>query len=211
MRSGVLAVAGLGLVVVAGAVGWSSRDVVPAKPAELPAASSAEPPVSAPAVADSGTPMVEIIGDRHVPAPDDPQWAPGDDATSVPVPSDAVVSALRDSMKHGDPRTPPLIRSENLRELPSDAELADPDLYQQYEQRQNQKVYASFVTAASQKISDLEAAIARAEADGLPAEQLEEGRQKLEGLRNQRDEILQAHPDVAVAIQSASRESNGQE
>ena len=198
--------------VVAGGTAWQLKNTV-AEPAltDTPT-QQAEPeaPAELATEAQTALPMMEIIGERHVSAPEAMLEAQSQDPARVPVPSEAVVTALRDSMENGDPRTPPLARSEDLREMPSANELADPDLYQQYEQRQNQKVYASFASAATQKISDLKKMIARAEAEGLPSEQIQEGREKLEGLRHQRDEILQAHPGVADTLQSVSV-STGQE
>lgn len=213
MRALVLALVGSGVVVMAGAAWWQGS-AMPDQPADAsPAASMLMPEeVVVPASGDVEPGMVEIIGERHLDAPSDRLDAMNDDPAAVPVPSAEAVAALRDSMENGDPRTPPLARSEDLREMPTADELADPALYQQYEQRQNQKVYASFVTAASEKITELETLIARAEADGLPPEQIEEGRQKLQGLRNQRDEILQTHPEVAEELQSAAlEEAGGQE
>lgn len=211
MRPLLLSVAGLGLLAVAAGAAWWQGGTE-AEPVSDPAPTAqimpgAEPEVPTP---DGEQAMIEIIGERHVAAPGDRLVALNNEPGSVPVPPAETVAALRESMENGDPRTPPLARSEDLREMPSAAELADPGLYQQYEQRQNQKVYTSFVTAANHKISELETLIARAEASGLPPEQLEEGRQKLEGLRNQRDEILQTHPDVAAETQSGA-EGEGQE
>lgn len=205
MRPLLLSVAGLGLLAVAaGATWWQGGPVAEPAP-ELASTVQETPDAEHEVLTPDGEPaMVEIIGERHVAAPGDNRVALNNAPGLVPVPPAETVAALRESMKNGDPRTPPLARSEDLREMPSAAELADPGLYQQYEQRQNQKVYASFVTAANQKITELEAQIARAEASGLPPEQLEEGRQKLEGLRGQRDEILQTHPDVAAEIQSGA-------
>ena len=61
-------------------------------------------------------------------------------------------------------------RGTNLREMPPAEELADPGLYQQYEMRQKQQVYASFVTA-NRKIGELESLIEQ-EAFGIDPEQL---------------------------------------
>jgi len=213
MRVVLLGVAGMGLVIAAGAAWWQGNEPVLEQATSPESVAFPEQP-GLPGMTEMESapePMIEIIGDRHVPVPGDARVAQSNDPSLVPVPSEEAVSALRNSMENGDPRTPPLARSEDLRDMPSAAELADPDLYQQYEQRQNQKVYASFASAATQKISELEKMIARAEAEGLPPEQIQEGREKLEGLRNQRAEILQAHPDVAEAIQSESDGTAGQE
>ena len=70
--------------------------------------------------------------------PEIEQWQPDPQA----------VESLRRSMEEGDPRAPPIARRETEREMPTEAELADPELYLQYETRQQQKVYASFVQAS---------------------------------------------------------------
>ena len=82
-------------------------------------------------------------------------------------------------MRQGDPRKPPLAPRTDLREPPSAAELADPALYQQYEQRQKQNVYASFASAVDQRIPKLEAMIAKGRAEGISEAQLAEGEAKL--------------------------------
>jgi len=120
-------------------------------------------------------------------------------STPAPTPSPQAVAALRESMRHGDPRTPPLAPSTDLREPPSAAELADPALYQQYEQRQQQKVYVSFAQAADQRIPELEALIAKGRAEGISEAQLAEGEAKLAKLRDQRDQLAAQQPSVDEA------------
>lgn len=144
-------------------------------------------------------PMIDTVTERER----QPVVSRADDSAVMPspVPSPQAVAALRESMRHGDPRTPPLAPSTDLREPPSAAELADPALYQQYEQRQQQKVYASFAKAADQRIPELEALIAKGRADGLSEAQLAEGETKLAKLREQRDQLAaqQASADEASA------------
>lgn len=195
MRAGWIAGLALAGTVVAGATWWSKPPREAAGPpsravseAALTETNAAEPP------ATQQEPVIhEYLAERPAVAP--PAQAVVA-APSVPVPPPAHVTALRESMKNGDPRTPPLVRSDNLREMPTDQELADPGLYQQYEQRQTRKVYASFVSAANSKITELQALIKRGEETGLSQAQLEEGRRKLEGLQNQRNELLAAHPEL---------------
>lgn len=114
-------------------------------------------------------------------------------------PSETAVISLREAARHGDPRTPPLAPPAPEREMPTAEELADPDLYLQYEARQQQAVYASFVEAAGREIAELDALIARAEQEGGVTEaQLEEGRRKRDMLIQQRDELLESHPELAA-------------
>lgn len=134
----------------------------------------------------------------------EPECAACDEA--VPQPPEAAVRALRESMQHGDPRTPPIVRSTDLREPPTPAELADPQLYQEYEWRQQQQVHASFVQAASRKITELEALIAQGREFGIAPEQLHEGMEKLEAIRTQRDELLTQYPDLLPLSETESAE-----
>lgn len=136
--------------------------------------------------ATASLPMIDTVAQRER---QPVSWADDSAATPTPVPSPQAVAALRESMRHGDARTPPLAPRTDLREPPSAAELADPALYQQYEQRQQQKVYASFAKAANQRIPELEALIAKGRADGLSEAQLAEGEAKLAKLREQRDQL----------------------
>lgn len=109
-------------------------------------------------------------------------------------PSQEAVASLKDAMRHGDPRTPRLAESQQ-REQASAQELADPVLYLEYEARQKEQVYRSFLKASETKIIELEALIAEGERDGgVTDEQLAEGRRKLEALRRSREEVLAEHP-----------------
>lgn len=142
-------------------------------------------------------PMIDSVAERER----QPAASRVDDfaVTSGPVPSPQAVAALRESMRHGDPRTPPLAPSTDLREPPSAAELADPALYQQYEQRQQQQVYASFARAADQRIPELEALIAKGRAEGISEAQLAEGEAKLAKLREQRNQLASQQPSADEA------------
>lgn len=121
-------------------------------------------------------------------------------------PSDAAVASLKDAMKYGDPRTPRLAEAPQ-RELPTEQELADPKLYLEYQMRQKEQVYQSFVKAAAVKITELEALISAAEREGgVSEDQLEEGRRKLEALKRGRDEVLAEHPEAALDSQADSVE-----
>ena len=145
-------------------------------------------------------PMIDTVAERARPS----LASRLDDAAAVPTPSPQAVAALRESMRDGDPRTPPLAPRTDLRAPPSAAELADPALYQQYEQRQQQAVYASFASAADQRIPELEAMIAKGRASGISEAQLAEGEAKLARLREQRDQLSaqQTEPvDEASSVQ----------
>ncbi|WP_339345095.1 hypothetical protein [uncultured Alcanivorax sp.] len=163
-----------------------------------------DPKVEA-AAAPAALPMIDTVAERSLPMPEKrADNAPS--AVPTPSPSPQAVAALRESMRNGDPRTPPLVRNTDLREPPSAAELADPALYQQYEARQNQAVRASFVAAANRKMVELEGLIARGKEFGIAPEQLEEGIAKLDKLREQRDQLVAQHPELAAEEGEAGAE-----
>jgi hypothetical protein len=163
-----------------------------------------DPKVDA-AATPAALPMIDTVAERSLPRPEKrADNAPS--AVPTPSPSPQAVAALRESMRNGDPRTPPLVRNTDLREPPSAAELADPALYQQYEARQNQAVRASFVAAANRKMVELEGLIARGKEFGIAPEQLEEGIAKLDKLREQRDQLVAQHPELAAEEGEAGAE-----
>jgi len=207
LRPGLLA----GLLIAASASAYWLLPPAPAAPAGNAAAGvtaetspDADPKVDA-AAAPAALPMIDTVAERSLPMPEKrADNAPS--TVSAPSPSPQAVAALRESMRNGDPRTPPLVRSPDLREPPSAAELADPALYQQYEARQNQAVRASFVAAANRKMVELEGLIARGKEFGIAPEQLEEGIAKLDKLREQRDQLVAQHPELAAEEGDAGAE-----
>ena len=134
--------------------------------------------------AATALPMIDTVAERQRPS----RASRVDHAAAGPMPSPQAVRALRESMRHGDPRTPPLAPPTDLREPPSAAELA--------EQRQKQNVYASFASAVDQRIPKLEAMIAKGRAEGISEAQLAEGEAKLAKLREQRNQLAAQQPSA---------------
>lgn len=187
-----------GLVVASAGAYW----LLPQTPASQSASQEAvtgmpshPKPKSEAASTSVALPMIDTVAERRLPPPDNRRDR---DRSAAPTPSPQAVAALRESMRNGDPRTPPLVRNTDLREPPSAAELADPSQYQQYEARQNQQVRASFVAAANRKMAELEGLIAEGKEFGIAPEQLEEGIAKLEKLREQRDQLVAQQPELAA-------------
>lgn len=100
---------------------------------------------------------------------------------------DAVV-ALNEARLHGDARAPMVVR-DAPQPSPSAAELADPEAYQHYEQRQNQRLHKAYVQAADSEIPKLQQDIARARNAGLSEEQIREGEEKLRRIQAMRDQL----------------------
>lgn len=199
----------VGVVVLAAVfLGWrASQQVGPAPaPAVAPADTAAPAPIVMPEVASSQAPEAEAL---PMLAPEEaPAWADELPPEEIWHPDPGAVEALRQSRLEGDPRAPPIARPEpgREREMPTEEELADPDLYLEYEMRQQQKVYASFVEASTKKIADLKAIIERGRQEGVPPEQLAEGEEKLRRLEEMRAKLISENPDIQLPEADATED-----
>lgn len=191
----------LGLLIGGSLVWWSLGDTGPLTPKPDSGAKSSVPkPEEGAATGDSArgpTPQ-----DRRVPR--ERTASTMEEPSTEPVtPDPSAVASLRRGREQGEPRTPPLVENSPLRELPTDEELADPELYLEYEGRQKQQVLASFLKASERKTNELKAAIERAESEGMPEAQLEEGREKLRRLEAMREQLLRDYPELAPAADAS--------
>lgn len=98
--------------------------------------------------------------------------------------------------RDGDPRTPPIARSQITQEMPTAAELADPKAYQQYEARQNTRLYTAYVLAADEEIPRLREAIARARDMGIAPADIAKGEEKLRRITAMQGQLLNEHPEL---------------
>lgn len=121
--------------------------------------------------------------------------APVDSMPTEPV--QVPLNSLADARINGDPRTPPIVRSTIEREMPTPDELADPELYQEYETRQNQKVYRSFYNASKNKLIEMEALMEKARSQGVPEDKLLEGEEKIAKMKAMREKLAQTYDDIA--------------
>ena len=132
----------------------------------------------------------------NITAPPVPQLT-GTDSPLLPMPESNVDAAtsMANAMKNGDPRMPPIGRSE-AQEKATEAELADPKLYAQYEARQTMRLYKGYINAADTEIPRLQQDIAKAKAAGLKPEQIAEGEEKLRRIQQMRDQLASQHPEL---------------
>ncbi|PXX47162.1 hypothetical protein [Undibacterium pigrum] len=98
--------------------------------------------------------------------------------------------------RDGDSRTPPIAHSQITQEMPTAAELADPKAYQQYEARQNTRLYAAYVLAADEEIPRLREAIARARDMGIAPADIAKGEEKLRRITAMQGQLLNEHPEL---------------
>lgn len=106
------------------------------------------------------------------------------------------VEALRESRLSGDGRAPAVVRDAASREAPTAAELADPEAYQRYEARQNERLYRSYVKAAEAEVPKLQEQLARGKQGGLTPEQIAEGEEKLRRIEEMRHQLMSDHPEL---------------
>ena len=129
---------------------------------------------------------------------DQPVLMPREDVPLPPVaegpPVDAIAS-LKQAREAGDARAPEVVRSPE-REAPTAAELADPEAYQRYEARQNERLYRSYVKSAEREIPVLQDQIAKGKQGGLTPEQIAEGEEKLRRIEAMRFQLMSDHPEL---------------
>ncbi|QSX28602.1 hypothetical protein JYB88_09885 [Shewanella cyperi] len=89
--------------------------------------------------------------------------------------------SLRGALIGGDPRAPKIGKSAEP-QLPTQEDLASPAAYQAYTGRSRTELLQSFAAAVPAKVSMLEAAIAKAEAEGLPPAEIAFARAKIAAL-----------------------------
>jgi len=109
--------------------------------------------------------------------------------------SDAIAS-LRESMVNGDSRAPKLNKTRQRDELPSAEELADPELYQRYERRQQNRMYRAYVEASKIKVAELEKMIERGKQEGISDEQIQFAEDKIKGIQDMAAQLQIDHPEI---------------
>lgn len=123
----------------------------------------------------------------------------GPDVPLAVIPDETLVDgveALRESRLSGDGRAPAVVRDAASREAPTAAELADPEAYQRYEARQNERLYRSYVKAAEAEVPKLQEQLARGKQGGLTPEQIAEGEEKLRRIEEMRHQLMSDHPEL---------------
>lgn len=177
----------LGLVVVLGR--WLREDATLSPTGTTQAIGTAVVPSSGMSMPGAGVTPADLPA---IPAP-----VTREDVPLPPLPESNVDAAesLLQAHLHGDARAPAVVRSAE-REPPTAAELADPEAYQRYEARQNERLYRSYVKAADGEIPKLQEQIAKGKAQGLTPEQIAEGEEKLRRIEAMRNQLMSDHPEL---------------
>lgn len=110
--------------------------------------------------------------------------------------SEEKIAALRESRINGDDRTPALNQTRVRDELPSSEELADPELYQQFERRQQNRMFRAFVESSKAKVLELEKMIEQGREQGISDEEITFAEQKIAGIKAMAEQLKQEHPEI---------------
>ncbi len=105
------------------------------------------------------------------------------------------IESMAEARLNGDDRAPPIGKSAET-EAPTAEELESPELYLEYESRQEQKIFKAYVEAADIKIDMLEEQIAKAKAQGLPEEELAVGIEKVRRIKEMKAQLLSENPGL---------------
>lgn len=106
------------------------------------------------------------------------------------------IMALR-AAKDGDPRTPP-IDGKARRTLPTPEQLADPELYRQYEEFEEKKFFAGFVKSVQPKIDQINAHMEEMEKFEFPERDKYRAiaDEKIQALEEMKAKLLEEHPEL---------------
>lgn len=126
---------------------------------------------------------------------------PGDGIERVPNltvdQSQSATASLADAHLRGDPRTPPIVRTDETGFAASDADKADPKAYAAYEARQHVRVYAQFHQAAQQMLPQLRADIERGRQLGIAPDKIAKAEEKYRRIAEEQAAILKKYPELA--------------
>lgn len=181
---------GLALLVVA-MVAWVALNPT-ARDAGAGTPTAALPADSAPATDFAWTSSPAGDGDGDYPSRVDPESLDPE-----------AIASLRGAREFGDPRTPPIGRSEP-REQATPEELADPEKYAEFEARQDRKLKRAYVVEAERYVAQLRSDIEKGRALGIPADEIAKVEEKVRRIEAMRAELLAADPALLDGAETPS-------
>ena len=107
------------------------------------------------------------------------------------------IESMADARLNGDDRAPPIVHGPKG-DYATPEEIESPELYLEYESRQERKIYKSYVEAADIKIEMLEEQISIAKERGMAEEEIEVGIEKVRKIKEMKAQLLRDNPDLIV-------------
>lgn len=121
---------------------------------------------------------------------------PGSDSDGSLSLNPEAIESLRQSRLHGDDRTPNLNKTRERDELPTPEQLEDPELYQEYERRQQQRVYRAYVEAAKIKTAEIRKMIEKGKQEGISDEEIQFAEDKIKGIEDMSAQLQRDYPEI---------------
>lgn len=121
---------------------------------------------------------------------------PGAEEQAAPRLDQQAIESLRVARLHGDDRTPNLNKSRERDELPTPEQLEDPQLYQEYERRQQQRMYRAYVEAAKIKTAEIQTMIEQGKEGGISDEEIAFAEAKIKGIEDMAAQLQRDHPEI---------------
>jgi hypothetical protein len=111
---------------------------------------------------------------------------------------ESAITQLREARLHGDDRAPPIIRNEAPQETATPEELASPELYSDYETRQEMKLKLAFVEAAHPEMQRIEGQLKAMRDAGLDQAAMREAEEKLIHLKKMTERLQEQNPELTT-------------
>lgn len=108
------------------------------------------------------------------------------------------IAQLREARLHGDDRAPPIVRNEAPHETPTPEELASPELYNNYETRQEMKLKAAYIDAAHPEMQHIQEQLQAMRDAGLDHVAMQEAEEKLTKLQAMTQHLQEQHPELTT-------------
>jgi|GEM_PF-4354263 len=191
----------IGLAVVAVLIGLRFAITALQDNSDTPATTAKQAPTGDGSVVESGGGWTEAFEPKVVPSAAEVEKQEADAESAKLIAeygfSPEKIAALR-AAKDGDPRTPPIKRRPD-RVLPTPEQLADPELYLQYEEAQTKQMFAGFVKAVDPKINQIREHMASLEQYEFPDREKFEriADEKIAALEKMKAELLEKNPELA--------------
>ncbi len=109
---------------------------------------------------------------------------------------ESAIEQMREARLHGDERAPPIIHDQEQEDRPTEKELESPEVYSNYETRQEMKLKTAYMQAAPSQILQLKQQLQAMHEAGVDKNSIQEAEEKITQLQLMTERLLQQHPEL---------------
>ena len=80
--------------------------------------------------------------------------------------------------------------------MPTPEQIEDPELYQEYERRQQNRVYRAYVEASKIKTAEIRNMIERGKQEGISDQEIQFAEDKIKGIEDMAAQLQRDHPEI---------------